>query len=72
VEGDGYEENKSPHSSYERFEGATVGRMALVRIADIRKYFLLPFHIHYLPHFTFDIIYSRLKKENNCRWSTSV
>ncbi|KAL6254200.1 hypothetical protein P5V15_014822 [Pogonomyrmex californicus] len=30
VEGDGYEENKSPHSSFERFEGVTVGRMALM------------------------------------------
>jgi hypothetical protein len=34
VEGDGYEGNKSPHSPYERFEGVTVGRIALV------KYFL--------------------------------
>lgn len=32
IEGDGYEENKSPHSPHERFEGVTVGRMALVRI----------------------------------------
>lgn len=30
VEGDGYDENKSPHSPYERFEGVTVGRMALM------------------------------------------
>ncbi|KMQ88258.1 prolyl 3-hydroxylase 2-like protein [Lasius niger] len=30
VEGDGYEENKSPHSPYERFEGVTIGRMALM------------------------------------------
>jgi len=35
MEGDGYEGNKSPHSSYERFEGVTVGRMALVRIIYI-------------------------------------
>nr|XP_012151788.1 PREDICTED: prolyl 3-hydroxylase 1-like isoform X2 [Megachile rotundata] len=30
VEGDGYNENKSPHSKYERFEGITVGRTALM------------------------------------------
>ncbi|XP_028045555.1 prolyl 3-hydroxylase 2 isoform X2 [Monomorium pharaonis] len=30
VEGDGYEENKNPHSPYERFEGVTIGRMALM------------------------------------------
>lgn len=48
VEGDGYEENKSPHSSFERFEGVTVGRMALVRIASIRKHSPLSFHAHCL------------------------
>ncbi|XP_034172904.2 prolyl 3-hydroxylase 2 isoform X1 [Osmia lignaria lignaria] len=30
VEGDGYSENKSPHSKYERFEGITIGRTALM------------------------------------------
>ncbi|XP_076244601.1 prolyl 3-hydroxylase 1 isoform X2 [Calliopsis andreniformis] len=30
VEGDGYNEYKSPHSKYERFEGITVGRAALM------------------------------------------
>ncbi|XP_076177927.1 prolyl 3-hydroxylase 1 isoform X2 [Ptiloglossa arizonensis] len=30
VEGDGYNEYKSPHSKYERFEGITVGRIALM------------------------------------------
>ncbi|XP_076280012.1 prolyl 3-hydroxylase 1 isoform X2 [Lasioglossum baleicum] len=30
VEGDGYNEYKSPHSKYERFEGITVGRVALM------------------------------------------
>ncbi|XP_050584076.1 prolyl 3-hydroxylase 1-like isoform X1 [Bombus affinis] len=30
VEGDGYSENKSPHSKYEKFEGITVGRAALM------------------------------------------
>lgn len=30
VVGDGYENNKSPHSKYELFEGLTVGRTALV------------------------------------------
>ncbi|CAK9805831.1 Prolyl 3-hydroxylase 1 [Anthophora quadrimaculata] len=30
VEGDGYNENKSPHSKYERFEGITIGRTALM------------------------------------------
>lgn len=31
VEGDGYDENKSPHSEHEKFEGITVGRAALVK-----------------------------------------
>lgn len=31
VEGDGYNEYKSPHSKHEKFEGITVGRVALVR-----------------------------------------
>lgn len=44
VEGDGYDENKSPHSSYERFEGVTVGRMALVRSVRIGKCFSLSSH----------------------------
>ncbi|XP_033341231.2 prolyl 3-hydroxylase 2 isoform X2 [Megalopta genalis] len=30
VEGDGYNEYKSPHSKHERFEGITVGRIALM------------------------------------------
>ncbi|XP_012277357.1 prolyl 3-hydroxylase 2 [Orussus abietinus] len=30
VEGDGYDENKSPHSPYEKFEGLTIGRAALM------------------------------------------
>ncbi|XP_054005345.1 prolyl 3-hydroxylase 1-like isoform X1 [Hylaeus anthracinus] len=30
VEGDGYSEFKSPHSKYERFEGITIGRIALM------------------------------------------
>ncbi|XP_015594433.1 prolyl 3-hydroxylase 2 [Cephus cinctus] len=30
VEGDGYEENKSPHSKFEVFEGVTLGRAALM------------------------------------------
>ncbi|XP_017889080.1 prolyl 3-hydroxylase 1-like isoform X2 [Ceratina calcarata] len=30
VEGDGYNGNKSPHSKYEKFEGITVGRIALL------------------------------------------
>ncbi|XP_063981064.1 cartilage-associated protein-like isoform X2 [Diachasmimorpha longicaudata] len=30
VEGDGYAHNKSPHSKFERFEGLTVGRTALM------------------------------------------
>ncbi|XP_011879110.1 PREDICTED: synaptonemal complex protein SC65-like isoform X2 [Vollenhovia emeryi] len=37
VEGDGYEENISPHSSYERFEGVTVGRMALMVYFGLTK-----------------------------------
>ena len=31
IEGDGYDENKSPHSKHEKFEGITVGRAALVK-----------------------------------------
>ncbi|XP_043256674.1 prolyl 3-hydroxylase 1-like [Colletes gigas] len=30
VEGDGYDKYKSPHSKYERFEGITIGRIALM------------------------------------------
>lgn len=30
IEGDGYTENKSPHSKYEKFEGITIGRVALM------------------------------------------
>ncbi|XP_043529191.1 prolyl 3-hydroxylase 1-like isoform X2 [Frieseomelitta varia] len=30
IEGDGYDENKSPHSKHEKFEGITVGRAALM------------------------------------------
>ncbi|KAG7199780.1 hypothetical protein KM043_000443 [Ampulex compressa] len=30
TEGDGYEERRSPHSIYERFEGLTIGRAALM------------------------------------------
>ncbi|XP_011057841.1 PREDICTED: prolyl 3-hydroxylase 2-like isoform X1 [Acromyrmex echinatior] len=37
VEGDGYEENKSPHSSYERFEGVTIGRIALMVYFGLTK-----------------------------------
>ncbi|XP_029678000.1 prolyl 3-hydroxylase 2-like [Formica exsecta] len=37
IEGDGYEENKSPHSPYERFEGVTVGRMALMMYFNLTK-----------------------------------
>lgn len=37
VEGDGYDENKSPHSSYERFEGVTVGRIALMVYFGLTK-----------------------------------
>ncbi|XP_014480867.1 PREDICTED: prolyl 3-hydroxylase 1-like isoform X2 [Dinoponera quadriceps] len=37
VEGDGYEENKSPHSPYERFEGVTVGRAALMVYFGLTK-----------------------------------
>ncbi|XP_024880411.1 prolyl 3-hydroxylase 2-like isoform X2 [Temnothorax curvispinosus] len=37
VEGDGYEENKSPHSPYERFEGVTVGRIALMVYFGLTK-----------------------------------
>ncbi|XP_011151167.1 prolyl 3-hydroxylase 2 isoform X1 [Harpegnathos saltator] len=37
VEGDGYEENKSPHSPYERFEGVTVGRVALMVYLGLTK-----------------------------------
>ncbi|XP_018399168.1 PREDICTED: prolyl 3-hydroxylase 2-like [Cyphomyrmex costatus] len=37
VEGDGYEENKNPHSSYERFEGVTVGRIALMVYFGLTK-----------------------------------
>jgi hypothetical protein len=32
VQGDGYSGNKSPHTHFEKFEGVTVGRAALVRI----------------------------------------
>jgi hypothetical protein len=32
VQGDGYKGNKSPHTDFERFEGVTLGRAALVRI----------------------------------------
>lgn len=32
VQGDGYKGNKSPHSDFERFEGVTLGRAALVRM----------------------------------------
>lgn len=32
VKGDGYEDNKSPHSKNELFEGLTLGRAALVNI----------------------------------------
>ncbi|XP_029178230.1 prolyl 3-hydroxylase 1-like [Nylanderia fulva] len=37
VEGDGYEENKSPHSPYERFEGVTIGRIALMMYFNLTK-----------------------------------
>nr|XP_012234724.1 PREDICTED: prolyl 3-hydroxylase 2-like isoform X1 [Linepithema humile] len=37
VEGDGYMGNKSPHSSYERFEGMTVGRVALMVYFGLMK-----------------------------------
>lgn len=42
VEGDGYNEYKSPHSKYERFEGITVGRAALVNCSPT-MYFTLIF-----------------------------
>lgn len=32
VQGDGYSGNKSPHTDFERFEGVSLGRTALVRI----------------------------------------
>ncbi|RLU20866.1 hypothetical protein DMN91_007480 [Ooceraea biroi] len=37
VEGDGYEGNKNPHSPFERFEGVTVGRMALMVYFGLTK-----------------------------------
>ncbi|XP_032679224.1 prolyl 3-hydroxylase 1-like isoform X2 [Odontomachus brunneus] len=37
VEGDGYDENKSPHSPYERFQGVTVGRTALMVYFGLTK-----------------------------------
>lgn len=33
-EGDGYENNQSPHSEFERFEGVTIGRLAMVKIIN--------------------------------------
>lgn len=67
VEGDGYEDNKSPHSFHERFEGATVGRMALVRI--VRKCSPLSSHAYYPPA---KFILWKKKKKTYCRWSTSA
>jgi hypothetical protein len=32
VQGDGYSGNRSPHTNFERFEGVSLGRAALVRI----------------------------------------
>jgi len=32
VQGDGYKGNKSPHTDFERFEGVSLGRAALVRM----------------------------------------
>jgi len=32
VQGDGYKGNKSPHTDFERFEGVSLGRAAMVRM----------------------------------------
>lgn len=32
MQGDGYSGNKSPHTDFEKFEGVTLGRVALVRM----------------------------------------